>query len=252
MIRKIGIVSAKGGVGKTSVTINLSAALMSLNKNTIAIDADTNMSGLSLQLGMYHFPVTLNDILRTKRSILEAMYIHSSGLRIIPASLNAQRVNISNLSKYLQDPGLTNNIIMIDAPPGLDSNALAIPKLCDELIVVTLPEIPSVVNALKNIKEAHKRKCKVTGIVLNRYDKKRKEHIRPHEIESTCEVPVIGTIPEDKIITKSLFARVPAFFLDPYAPASIEFGRISSSLVGERYREPKNLKIKRFVKRLKK
>jgi len=251
MVRKIGIVSAKGGVGKTAITVNLSAAIMSLNKNVIALDADIKMSGLSLQLGMYHFPVTLNDVINHKASILDALYIHSNGLRIIPASLYAQNVNISKLDKYLANPGLTDNIILIDSPPGLDANALAIPRICDEIVLITLPEIPSIVNLLKNINEAHKRKCKIRGIIVNRYMKKYKEQVKKEEIEAISGLPVLGVIPEDKTITKSIFRRVPAYFLDSYSPASIEFGKIASLLVGETYRKPKNLALKRMIKRLK-
>ena len=90
MTRIIGVVSGKGGGGKTVTTINLSAALMGFGKNVIAIDADVKMSGLGLQLGMYYFPVTLNDVLGNRGTIHESLYIHSSGLRIIPANANAR------------------------------------------------------------------------------------------------------------------------------------------------------------------
>ena len=118
MVRSIGIVSAKGGVGKTAVTINLSAALMKLEKSVIVVDADIKASGLGLQLGLFHFPLTLNDVLERKVSTLEAMYIHSTGMRIIPASLCLRNTNISRLGNVLNDPQLEDNIIMVDAPPG--------------------------------------------------------------------------------------------------------------------------------------
>jgi len=252
MVRKIGIVSAKGGVGKTAITINISSALMSYKKDVIALDADVKMSGLSLQLGMSNFPVTLNNVIKHKRSILDALYIHSKGLRIIPASLSAQNVSISKLDKHLNHPGLMDSIIVIDAPPGLESNALAINKICDEIILVTLPEIPSLINMVKNIKAANKAKTKITGIIVNRYMKRSKDQITPAEIESVCGIPVIGVIPEDKLIRKSIFKRIPAYFLDSYSSSTLEFNRIAATLLGQNYKKPRSVALKRFVRRLKK
>ncbi|MBU0530085.1 MAG: P-loop NTPase, partial [Nanoarchaeota archaeon] len=230
--------------------LNLASALMKLNKKVISLDADIKMSGLSLQLGMYHFPVTLNDVIKHGTNILDALYIHSHGLRIIPASLYAQNVSISKLDKHLNNPAFKDNIIMIDSPPGLDPNAMQIPKICDEIILVTIPEIPSVVNLLKNINEAHKRNCKIRGIIVNRYRKKCKEQIRPDEIESVCGIPILGVIPEDKNITKSIFRRIPAYFLDSYSSSSIEFDKIAASIAGVQYVKPKNLTLKRMIRRL--
>lgn len=247
---KIGIISAKGGVGKTAITINLSAALNSLNKNSIALDADVRMSGLSLQLGMYRFPVTLNDVLAHGNNILEALYIHSTGLRIIPASLYSENISIPKLEKSLREPSLANSIILIDSPPGLEASALAIPRICDEIVIVTLPEIPSVVNALKNIQAATNKQVKIRGIIVNRYLNGYKEQVRPEEIESVCGVPVIGIIPEDRSIRKSIFRRIPSFIMDPYSPSSIEFGKIASIIAGEKYKKPKNYNIKRILRRL--
>ena len=113
MGRKIGIVSAKGGVGKTITTLNLASALMQFSRDVVSVDGDVKLSGLSLQLGMYYFPVTLNDILEGERSILESLYIHTTGLRIIPASLGMSNdVNLSNLNKALdvaRESGDKNN-----------------------------------------------------------------------------------------------------------------------------------------------
>jgi septum site-determining protein MinD len=250
MSRIIGIVSAKGGVGKTVITINLAAALTELKRDVVAVDADLKLSGLGLQLGMYYFPVTLNDVLNRKINIQDALYIHSSGLSVIPASLCMQEANISQLSEVLNSPFLADKIVLVDTPPGLEKNTVEVMEACNEIIIVTLPEIPSVADIMKTITVAEKIDVNPLGIVINQYRKDDKEQITPKEIEAACNLPVIGVIPEDKTIRKSIFRRTPAVFLNPYSKASIEFMRIAAKLAGENYyRPPKFAFFRKFFRR---
>lgn len=246
-IRTIGIISGKGGVGKTVVTINLAAALMEFGKNVIAVDADIKMSGLGLQLGMYYFPVTLNDVLKNSADILNAIYIHPSGIRIIPASLSIDQVDISNLDKALISPYFNNSLLLIDSPPGLEANVLQILKACSEAIIVTLPEIPSIADAIKTIEICKEIGTRPIGIIVNRYRKGDKKQINYKEIESVCELPILGVIPEDKTVRESIYKQMPAVLLNPYSSSSIEFKKIAAKLLGFNYSEPAFYRIKRLL-----
>ncbi len=251
MVRSIGVVSAKGGVGKTISTINISAALMELKKSVLMVDADIKASGLGLQLGMFHFPFTLNDVLEKKTGLLEAMYIHSSGMRIIPASLCLRNTRISRLASVFNDPRLEDNIVMVDAPPGMESNSQAVIKACKETVIVTLPELPSIADVMKSISAARKNKCKILGIIVNRYRRRYREQIKPKEIESVCGLPVIGVVPEDSTLSKGVFRGNPGMFINPYSPACIEYKKIASRIAGEEYRESMTT-IKRLIWKMKK
>ncbi|MEM7825821.1 MAG: P-loop NTPase [Candidatus Aenigmatarchaeota archaeon] len=211
--KAVGIISGKGGVGKTVVTINLAAALMSFGKDVIAIDADIKMSGLGLQLGMYYFPATLNDVLNNNIDILNAVYI--------------------------------NSLVLVDSPPGLDLHTLEVIKSCKEVIIVTLPELPSVVDAIKTIEVCKEVGTKPIGIIVNRY-RKEKEQLNYKEIESSCELPVLGVIPEDKNIRKSIHKQTPAVLLNPYSPSSIEFKKVAARLLGFKYSAPFFHKVRGF------
>ena len=247
MGRKIGIISAKGGVGKNIITINLASALMSLSKNVIAVDADGKLSGLSLQLGMYHFPVTLDDVLKQGKPILESLYIHSTGLRIIPASLGMKKgPQLNRLKKVLEDPSLHDNIILIDCPPGLESNALSVIRACDEAIVVTTPEIPAVADMLKTLALLKKSGSKILGVIVNRY-RNVNEQVRISEIQAACGVPILGVIKEDSLMTKSVFRRTPAVVIAPFARSSLEFKRIAAGIAGERFKKPSYLPMRRLL-----
>jgi len=252
MSRIIGIVSGKGGVGKTTVTINLAAALMEYRRNVIAIDADIKMSGLGLQLGMYYFPLSLNDILKGEGDLFEALYIHSSGLRIIPASLSIENTSTSNLKRVLEDPFLNNNIVLIDSPPGFEKNSLSVLKACPEILIVTIPEIPAITEALKVIAVTEKMSSTPIGIVVNMYRQRKQNQINLKEIQAICGLPIIGVIPEDENIKKGIFRGAPGVFLNPHAPSSIAFKKIAATLIDENFVPPKLPILKRLFGRFRK
>ena len=250
MARSIGVISAKGGVGKTISTVNISAALMQMGRDVIVVDADIKASGLGLQLGMFHFPFTLNDVLEDKkRNILEAMYIHSSGLRIIPASLCLRNTRISRLGEVLSHPSIEDNIVMVDAPPGMENNAQAVIRACNEAVIVTLPELPSIADVMKSISVARKSKCNILGLLVNRY-RRSKDQITPAEIESACGVPVIGVVPDDKEMLRSVFRGEPCVLMSPYSRAAVRFKEIAAKIAGENYKE-RGIILKRLLWKLK-
>lgn len=232
----IGIFSGKGGVGKTTVTVNLSTVFSQFKRNVIAIDTDIKMSGLGLYLGMYQFPVTLNDVLLSKNNLYEALYIHSSGLRIIPAPLYTQDIDTSILKNVLSAPFLTNNIVFIDSPPGLEKNVKDVLSACPSGIIVVTPDIPSITNAMKIILEMEKTNTEPLGIIINMYNKSDENQITKDEIASTLNVPVLGVIPFDINVKKSLFNKTPIVIYKPYSPASIEFKKIGAMLLEENYK----------------
>ena len=173
-------------------------------------------------------------------------------LRIIPASLCARDVKVSRLKDILNDQFLDGNIVLVDAPPGLEKNTLSVLKSCKELLIVTIPEIPAIADVMKTIVAAKKTESQPIGIIVNRYKRNEKNQISVKEIESTCNIPVIGVVPEDKTIKKSIFRRTPAVFLDPYSASAIEFKKIAANLLGEKYSPPGLLPFKRFFRGLKK
>lgn len=245
-IRKIGIVSGKGGVGKTVVTINLTSALMEFGKNVIAVDADIKMSCLGLQLGMYYFPITLNDVLKNDANVLNAIYIHSSGIRIIPASISVDSVDLSDINTTLSSPHFENSFLLIDSSPGLETNTIQVLKACDEVILVTLPEIPSITDVIKMKDACEDIGTKPIGIIVNRYRKHETGQINPKEIENACELPVLGVIPEDKNIRKSIHKEMPVVFFNPYSSSSIAFRKIAAKILGFDYTPPPLFHVKKL------
>jgi len=79
MTRLICVSSGKGGVGKTTVTSNIGAALTQFGSDTIVLDANLTNPNLGFHLGIPLYPKTLHDVLKGEAHITEAMYITTQG-----------------------------------------------------------------------------------------------------------------------------------------------------------------------------
>jgi septum site-determining protein MinD len=145
-----------------------------------------------------------------------------------------------------------NNIVLIDSPPGFERNSLAVLKTCPELIIVTTPEIPAITEALKIIAITEKMNSTPIGIIVNRYKEGESHQINLKEIKAICGLPIIGVVPEDDNIKKSIFKGAPAVYLDPLTSSSIAFKKIAASLVEEDYVPPKIPLLKRILGRFRK
>jgi septum site-determining protein MinD len=240
MTRIIGILSGKGGVGKTTTVANVGTALASkFKKNVIIVDCNITTSHLSLYLGMYYSPVTLNQVLTGKAKIHEAIYdYHVPGLRVIPASLSLKDlrgVDVSRLKKTIKKLSGEADIVLLDSAPGLGREAMATMRASDEVLFISTPFVPSTMDIIKSHQVALEVGVKPIGIMLNMVGKERYE-LSVEEVEQLAELPVTISVPMDKNVLRSLALKTPVVLFDPSAPASRQFFELSGKLIGEKYR----------------
>ena len=86
------ITSGKGGVGKTTTTINLAAAMRSFGEDVLVIDGNLSTPNIGLHLNSPEVPVNLNHVLTGKADPFEAVYEHKSGVKIMPSSLSIREL----------------------------------------------------------------------------------------------------------------------------------------------------------------
>ncbi len=230
----IGIVSGKGGVGKTTTTANLGLALQLLGNSVCIIDANVTTANLGLHFGITHYPVTVHEILKNDFPVLDSVFVHQSGLRIITGSLsleNAENVQVTKLRKILETLAQTYAYVLVDSAPGLETQAMAIAQSCDELLVVVNLDLPSVTDAIKIIEFAREKRIAVGGLIINKIFNKNFE-LKPDEIESVTNVPVIAMVPFDMNIPRSIAAKMPLVQFLPTSPAALEFKTLATRLSG--------------------
>jgi len=235
MGKVIVITSGKGGVGKTTTAINLAAALNALDEDVLIVDANLTTPNVGLHLGAPIVPVSLNHILNGKAEIEDAIYKHESGTKVIPSSLSikeSSKINGKKLANFTKKLKKYSGFIILDSSAGLGEEALKAIEAAEELIIVTNPELPAVTDALKTIKTAEKLGKDVKGVIVNRV-KKEKGEMKLSAIEDMLELPILGIVPEDKHIKRSLALRDAAFHIYPKAKVSKAYRKIAAKIAGK-------------------
>lgn len=237
MTRLIAVASGKGGVGKTTVVANLASALTQLGKEVVAVDANITTSNLGIHLGIPLYPVTLQSVLKGEAKVKNALYYHSAGFRIMPADVSITKLFKAKSNELIDIfYKITDaDFVIIDCAAGLGREALAAVEAADELLTVTNLDLPSLTDALKIVRLAEKYETVNLGVVVNRVTSKNYE-IDPTEAGDFLSLPLLGLVPEDEQVKRSLVYRTPVVNYKPSSKASREFMMIASRLSGATYK----------------
>lgn len=238
MTRVITVASGKGGVGKTTITANLGVALSTYGEETIVLDADVAMANLELILGMEGKSVTLHDVLSGDADIEDAIYEGPGGVLVVPAGISLEglrKIKLDRLEAALERLIHDADILLIDAPAGLEKDALAAIAAAQELILITTPEVPSISDALKTKIVADKLGVNITGVVINR-EQHDKTFLTINEIETILEVPVLAVIPDDPEVSRAAAFGEPLVVKNPKSPTSNAIMQLAADLIGEEYK----------------
>lgn len=235
MARVIVVASGKGGVGKTTIAANLGIALSLHGEEVVVLDLDVAMANLELILGLEDKPVTLQDVLSGKDMIHNAVYEGPGGVKIVPAGLSLyglKDMKLERLEEVLETLTEDIDILLIDAPGGLERDALAALQVAQEMILVTLPEITSLSDALKTKIVAEKLGIDILGVVINK-ERPDKSLLTTNEIESILNLPAISIIPEDPELNKASASGNSILEKNPKSNTSKLILNLAAGVIGE-------------------
>lgn len=231
----IGIVSLKGGVGKTTTVASLGAAFSDLGKKVLLIDGNLSSPSLGLHFNIVDPEVTLHHVLERSVHARDSI-IGLEGIDIIPSSIFwNKKVNPLLLRDRIKPLKNKYDIIIIDSSPTLDEETLAVMIASDEVLVVTTPDHPTLSASIKASKLAKQRGTPIAGIIINRAYNKNFE-ISLKDIEDTLDIPVMAVIPHDLNVLRALSEMEPYTRYKSGAAGSTEFKKLAATLVGEKYK----------------
>ena len=203
MSKIISISNQKGGVGKTTTSVSLSAALGILEKKTLLIDADPQGNASSgIGVNSEDFILSTYDLILKKCSPKDAIIKTSSpNLDLIPANIDLVAIEIElvdavkreyifkDILKSIEDD---YDYIIIDCPPSLGlitlnaltaSNSVIIPIQCEYFALEGLGKL---LNTIKGVQQVHNKNLEIEGILLTMFDsrlrlsKQVKEDVKKH------------------------------------------------------------------------
>ncbi len=232
MTRSIAFISGKGGVGKTTATINVGQALIALGRKVVLLDSNLVTPNVGIYLGLMNPEGTLNRFLRKEKSLKEITYLHESGLSIIPASPSYQeylKTNPQNMGKIFDHLQNTVEYVLVDAPSGLGFEVSEVLKHTDEAVIIVTPTLSSVMEGLKTIEVAQQNNNSIAGVIVNMSHRGRHE-LKAEEMEQILGYPIIANVKDDRKIRKSLHRQLPLNYSYPRCRSAREFKKVAEFL----------------------
>ncbi len=243
MGKTIGVISLKGGVGKTTAVVALGSALADFGKKVLLVDGNFSAPNLGLHLDLFDTEKTIHHVLNREVNPSEAVYKFDN-FDVLPASIFGNfNINPLKLRDRLRHLKRSYDIILIDSSPSMNEETLAVMNASDDLIVVTTPDHATLGTTMKAVKTARQREVPIVGLIINRVYRKNFE-IPLREIEDATEVPVMAVVPYDIGFLKSLAKCVP-YTKYSRSEGSEEFKKLAATIIGEKY---KPVRVRRFFR----
>ena len=238
----IGFFSTKGGVGKTTMTANIGAALKhQFDFNVLLMDTHILGADLSSHFGLLNPPVHIKDVLEGKLPPEKTIYRDPrTGIDIIPGPYvpDKQTSTFKNFQRLVKSLKDRYDFILVDTPPWLGKETKGIIRGVEQCVVVSTPTVPGMLEAKRTHELLSGNKANVVGLVLNFYRGYDYE-LHPGEAEDFLKrVPLLGVVPEDERIRRSLGYGVPAVVSSPRSPGVQAIIEIASILGGVEYKPP--------------
>ncbi len=221
MGKVIAIASQKGGVGKTTTTVNIAASLAILRQRSLVIDLDEqNAVGFGLGLTRRQMNAGIYDVFMGRRKLREV--IHSTGiptLKVIPYGQGTltdefekfvrQKGSAPLLKKYVEAVRASCDFVLIDCPPGMGDMTIYALSAADSVLVPMQPEplsLKTLPQILKNIRKVRRNVTPgliMEGLLLTMYDE-------TYRISREVAKQVWASFPEE-VVFRNVIPRMEEF-----------------------------------------
>jgi chromosome partitioning protein len=244
----IAIVNQKGGVGKTTSTINISSALAIQGKKTLLIDLDPQGNS-STGFGIRNRSKNIYNVLSGECHISEAILkTKIDNLEIISSNvdLSACEIELTNvenreyvLKNKLKDVIYEYEYILIDCPPSLGMLTINALAAIDDIIVpmqcefFALEGLSHLLTTLELVKNSINQNLKINGIILTMYDKRNKltQQVEK-DVRNFLGNRVYKTIiPRNIKLSEAPSYGLPALIYDKNCPGSVAYKKLAAEII---------------------
>lgn len=234
------ITSGKGGVGKTTTTANIGAALALQGKNVVLLDADIGLRNLDVVMGLenrivYDLVDVVEGVCRIKQALIKDK--RYDGLYLLPAAQTRDKNSVTpnQMLKLCDDLREEFDYIIVDCPAGIEQgfkNAIA---GADRAIVITTPEVSAVRDADRIIGLLEANEIRKPLLLINRVRPvmvKKGDMMSIEDIIDILAIDLIGVVPDDENIIISTNRGEPAVTEDK-SLAGQAYRNVAKRIMGE-------------------
>lgn len=218
MAKVLVVTSGKGGVGKTTSTAALGAALAQGGENVVVVDFDVGLRNLDLVMGaerrvVYDLINVVQGDAKLNQALIRDKRVDT--LSLLPASQTRDKDALSEegVARVMGELREKFDWIICDSPAGIERGATLAMRHADVAVVVTNPEVSSVRDSDRIIglldsktEKAEKGERMEKHLLLTRYDPARAERGEMLKVEDVLEIlsiPLLGIIPESEEVLRA-------------------------------------------------
>ena len=249
MAKVVVVTSGKGGVGKTTSTAALGAALAKSGKNVVVIDFDVGLRNLDLIMGAERRVVfDLINVVQGEAKLAQALIrdrrIETLSLLAASQTRDKDALTMEGVEKVIADLREKFDWIICDSPAGIEKGATLAMHYADAAVVVTNPEVSSVrdsdrIIGLLDSKTARAAKGEriEKHLLLTRYDAARAargEMLKLEDVLEILSIPLLGIIPDSEEVLRASNVGAPVTLNKPASAPSKAYFDAARRLMGEK------------------
>src|SRR5262252_7401438 len=248
MAKVLVVTSGKGGVGKTTTTAAVGAALAQNGKKVVVVDFDVGLRNLDLVMGaerrvVFDLINVVQGVAKLPQALIRDKRLEN--LALLPASQTRDKDALTEegVGRVISELRETFDWIICDSPAGIERGAMLSMRFADEAIIVTNPEVSSVRDSDRIIGMLDSRTVRAeTGervekhILITRFDQARAargEMIGIDDILEILATPLLGIIPESQDVLRASNVGSPVTLNNPASAPARAYSDATRRLLGE-------------------
>jgi septum site-determining protein MinD len=248
MAKVLVVTSGKGGVGKTTSTAAIGAALAQSGRKVVVIDFDVGLRNLDLVLGaerrvVFDLINVVQGVAKLPQALIRDKRLEN--LWLLPASQTRDKDALTEdgIGRVIAELKESYDWIVCDSPAGIERGATLAMRFADEAIIVTNPEVSSVRDSdriigmldSKTVK-AEKGERVTKHVLITRYDPARAARGEMLGIEDILEIlatPLLGIVPESQDVLRASNVGSPVTLNNPACAPARAYADATRRLLGE-------------------
>jgi septum site-determining protein MinD len=224
MAKVLVVTSGKGGVGKTTSTAALGAALAQMGEKVVVVDFDVGLRNLDLVMGaerrvVFDLINVVQGVAKLSQALIRDKRLEN--LWLLPASQTRDKDALTDegVGSIIADLRTKFDWILCDSPAGIERGALLAMRFADQAVVVTNPEISSVRDSDRIIGlldsktlRAERGELIEKQLLVTRFDPQRSnrgEMLSVADVIEILSIPLLGVIPESVDVLRASNLGVP-------------------------------------------
>jgi len=237
--RVIAVASGKGGVGKTSVSVNLATALVNAGQRTLLLDTDLGLANVDVMLGLSP-RFTLADVFAGRCELRDTLLEGPNGLMVVPAASGKRHMTELTAQQHVglvhafSELDLPIDTMVVDNAAGIADGVLTFCQAAQDVILVVCDEPASVTDAYALIKVlSRERGVSRVQVLANQVQHAREgrqlfdklERVSARFLDVTLNY--LGAIPRDEWLRRAIQRQEAVVDAFPSAPSAVAFRDIA-------------------------